>query len=101
MTETCDGESICLNPRIRYRAVGYEGVIVHLDSARVIVVSEVGLRVLQALSEPTSREKLATVIADEFIVSEPQAREDIDAFLGQLEREQVIDLCAQQDSIRE
>ncbi len=100
MTDTCDVEPVRLNPRIRYRAVGDEGVIVHLDSARVIVVSEVGLRVIQVLSEPTSREKLATVIAEEFMVSEQRARDDLDTFLAQLQTEQVIDMCAR-DSIQE
>ena len=100
MTDTCDVEPVRLNPRIRYRAVGDEGVIVHLDSARVIVVSEVGLRVIQVLSEPTSREKLATVIAEEFMVSEQRARDDLDTCLAQLQTEQVIDMCAR-DSIQE
>ncbi len=34
-------EQIALTSRLRYRAVGDEGVLVHLDNGRVIVVNEV------------------------------------------------------------
>ena len=98
MTEAQNIESFNLNPRVRYRAVGEEGVIVHLDSARVIVVSEVGLRVLKALTVPSTRETLAAMIADEFVVTEHQAREDVDVFLAQLGKEQIVNSSLAQEA---
>ena len=83
-------ESVSLSPRVRFRAVGDEGVVVHLDSARVIVVSEVGLRILKALSSSTTRDSLVTVITSEYDVEEREAREDVDIFLDQLNQEQVV-----------
>lgn len=98
MTEAQNIESFSLSPRVRYRAVGDEGVIVHLDSARVIVVSEVGLRVLEALTVQRTREALAAMIADEFVVTELQAKEDIDVFLAQLGKEQIVNSSLAQEA---
>lgn len=100
MTEAQNIESFSLSPRVRYRAVGDEGVVVHLDSARVIVVSEVGLRVLQALTFPSTRDALAALIADEFVVTEHQAREDVDVFLTQLNKEQIVNINLEQEAIQ-
>lgn len=90
MTDSSVTESVNLSPRVRYRAVGDEGVVVHLDSARVIVVSEVGLCILNALSSPTTRESLVTDITNEYDVEEHEAREDINKFLEGLNREKVV-----------
>lgn len=83
-------ESVSLSPRVRYRAVGNEGVVVHLDEARVIVVSEVGLRILKALSTPTTRDDLVDVITSEYDVDEVRAGKDIDVFLDKLNEEQLV-----------
>lgn len=100
MTETQHSESLSLEPRVRFRAVGDEGVVVHLDSARVIVVNEVGLHVLQALSTPRTRDSLAAMIADDFVVTERRAREDVDVFLAQLEKEQIINIDAEHEAMQ-
>ena len=84
-------EKIHLTPRIRYRSVGKEGVLVHLDNGRVIVVNEVGLHVIQRLDTPMTRQDLAASIVGEFETSKDQAIKDLDAFLSELDAEQAIE----------
>ncbi len=90
--QTPDSETnIGLSPRVRWRAVGEEGVVVHLEQGRVLVLNAVGLFAVQRLSNPLSRQALAVAIADEFEVSSEQAEADMDAFLAQLDAEQVLE----------
>ncbi len=78
-------------PRVRHRAVGEDGVLVHLDSGRVIVVNEVGHYIVQLLDQPMSRKALAASLVAEFDVSAEQAEADLDLFLGELGNEQLVE----------
>jgi hypothetical protein len=84
-------ETISLIPRVRHRAVGEEGVLVHLDSGRVIVVNEVGHYIVQQLDQPMRREALVAALVAEFEVSAEQAEADLDLFLGELGNEQLVE----------
>jgi hypothetical protein len=85
-------EAFALNPRVRHRAVGEDGVVVHLDRGRVLVVNEVGLRIVQMLQEPLSRSRIAERLVEEFEVSLDDAQADLDEFLKELDAEQVIEI---------
>ncbi len=76
---------------VRYRAVGEDGVLVPLVNGRVIVVNEVGLRIVQLLDKPITRKDLAACVAAEFDVAAGQAEADFDLFLGELDKEQVLE----------
>jgi hypothetical protein len=76
---------------VRHRAVGEDGVMVHLDSGRVIVVNEVGNYIVQMLDQPMSRKALAASLVAEFDVSAEQADVDLDLFLGELGNEQLVE----------
>ena len=52
MTIPANNEQITLSSRLRYRSVGNEGVLINLDSGRVIVVNEVGLLDSSATQNP-------------------------------------------------
>ena len=82
-------------PRVRHRAVGEDGVMVHLDSGRVIVVSEVGHYIVQLLDQPMSRKALVASLVAEFDVSAEQAEADLDLFLGELANERLVELSDQ------
>jgi hypothetical protein len=86
-----NAETISLIPRVRHRAVGEDGVLVHLDSGRVIVVNEVGHYIVQQLEQPMSREALVEAVVAEFDVSAEQAEKDIDLFLDELGSEQLVE----------
>ena len=83
--------TIQLGPRVRWRAVGAEGVLVHLEQGRVLVLDTVGLFAIERLANPLSRHALAVAIANEFEVSTEQAEVDLDGFLAQLDAEQVLE----------
>jgi hypothetical protein len=84
-------DRIALAPRLRYRAVGDEGVLVHLDSGRVIVVNEVGLYIIQQLKRPMTRQSLVDAIVNEFNVAAPEAEQDLERYLLELGSEQVLE----------
>jgi hypothetical protein len=83
-------EPLRLTSRVRYRAVGEDGVVVHLERGRVLVVNEVGLRIVQLLEEPASRSDLARRLSEEFDVSLEQATKDLEEYLAKLDAEQVL-----------
>jgi DNA phosphorothioation-dependent restriction protein DptG len=90
MHETANNETISLTEQVRFRAVGEDGVLVHLESGRVIVVNEVGLHIVQQLNESRTRAELTSSIVSEFEVSAAQAESDLDAFLAELDQEQIL-----------
>ena len=75
--------------------MGEDGVLVHLDSGRVIVVNEVGHYIVQLLDQPMSRKALVASLVAEFDVSAEQAEVDLDLFLGELGNEQLVEHAGQ------
>ncbi|MCB1702331.1 MAG: PqqD family protein [Pseudomonadales bacterium] len=90
MPEAESRDRIALSSRLRHRAVGDEGVLVHLDSGRVIVVNEVGLFIIQQLAKPISRADLVQAVVDEFEVGPQEAERDMECFLDELGGEQLL-----------
>ena len=84
-------ELLGLKSKVRYRAVGEEGVLVHLENGNVIVVNEVGLHIVQTLASPSTREHLAISISQDFDVSVEQAATDLEIYLAELDAEQVLE----------
>lgn len=69
---------------VRFRTVGEEGVLVRQEAGEVLVVNEVGARVIALLDgERTVGELLAT-LAEEFDVAPEQLRRDVAEYLEQL-----------------
>ena len=92
MPEIKDNEKIHLSGRVRFRAIGDEGVMVHLEKGRVMVVSEVGLFIVETLGrEDMTVIELADKVAAAFDVDINQARADVAVFLDQLRGEQAIE----------
>ena len=89
--ETSSTETIRLVSRVRHRDVAGEGVLVHLDSGRVVVVNEVGHFLVRMLEQPMSREALVDALVAEFDVTAEQAEADIDVFLDELRNEQIVE----------
>ncbi len=90
MNNTNHQDLFSLNTRIRHRAVGEDGVLVHLDSGRVIVVNEVGLHIVNLLASPISRQALVDSITRHFNVDADQAATDLELYFAQLEEEQSL-----------
>lgn len=84
-------DMIGLSTKTRFRAVGEEGVLVHLESARVLVVNEVGLHLVGELGRgATTVDRLAQSVVSRFEVEFEQARRDVGDFLEQLRNEQAV-----------
>lgn len=90
MNTSLHNEQLSLTSQVRYRAVGDEGVLVHLENGRVIVVNEVGLFIVQQLDSPRTRHELITAMSLEFEVTENQAQSDLEVYLAELDNEQVL-----------
>ena len=84
-------QRISLNTRVRFRELGEEGVVVQMDSGRVVVVNQVGLRIIQLLSDSRSMDELVTTIHTEFEVTRENAHEDIVVFLDDLDDEIILE----------
>ena len=101
MVEATDPEKVQLCSRLRHRTVGDEGVLVHLQNGRVLVVNEVANYCVQALDrQPMTEAELADLVAREFAVEAAQARVDVTAFLEQMRAEQAIESVADANDVR-
>lgn len=90
MGEALSNTQIGLNSRVRYRAVDGDGVMLQMDSNRVLVLNEVGLRVVELLATPKSIDALTDTIVSEFEAAREQVQADLEQFLTQLHGEQVL-----------
>lgn len=85
-----DSQKLELKPRVRFRAIDEEGVLINLESGRVIVVNEVGLRLVELLRKPLTVEELANTITAEFDVGDDQVSEDINRYIVELDAENLL-----------
>ncbi len=83
-------EQLSLSSAIRHRAVDNEGVLVHLENGRVIIVNEVGLHIIKQLTSPQTREALTESISSHFRIGTDSAAGDLDRFIAELDKEHVL-----------
>ena len=69
---------------VRFRVVADEAVVVRQRDAEVLVLNEVGARILELVDEGMSHEQLVGKLVEEFETSEAEVAEDAQAFLAQL-----------------
>jgi hypothetical protein len=91
MPESIQENKVRLSSRVRFRDVTGQGVLVHLEEGRVLVVNEVGLYIVQTLHRQAMTEsELADAVAQAFEVDATQAKSDVALFLDQLRGEKVL-----------
>ena len=79
------------HPDTAFRQVGDEGGLVVLPGrAEVKVLNPVGIAVFSLLDGTRDVDALAARVAEEFEIDLPQAREDVVAFLTELQREGML-----------
>lgn len=82
-----------LSPRVRFRSVASDGVMVHIESGRVIVINGVGLFIVEQLAQlehmPTEPQVVEAVV-NAFDVDKDRAASDVADFLAELETENVL-----------
>lgn len=68
-----------------------EAVMINIPLGKYYSVrGEVGLRVLELLEEPTTKENIKAILLSEFEVSEADASSNLETFLAQLSNEEMI-----------
>ena len=91
MSEFGSDGLVSLSDRVRFRAVGEEGVVVHVESGRVVVLNATGLHVLRELEQGSrTPAQLAGSLAAEFAVEPAEASADVAAFLAELDAERIL-----------
>ncbi len=80
-----------LSSDIRFRRLDHEGVVVDQSGPRVLVVNDVGIRILEWLRAGVVDDELATKVVDHYQVPIETATTDVDNYLSTLLAEQLIE----------
>ncbi len=80
-------------PDVRFRNIGGEGIVVMQSSAEVLVVSEVGARVLELIESGNAVGGILTAISAEYDVDSAVLEHDALAYLQQLLDADVIEVA--------
>ena len=83
-------QTLSLSSSVRFRTIDGDGIVVQMDSSRVIVVNDVGLHIIEKLATPIAHNELLTSISEEFDVSVEQANVDLKIYLKALDQEQIL-----------
>jgi hypothetical protein len=82
------------HPDTAFRAIGDEGGLVVLPSdAEVKVINSVGAKVFELLDGEHSLDAITEAVVEEFDISHEEARRDIEAFIGDLEANGMLDVA--------
>ena len=70
-----------LRPDLRLTELEGEGVVLHLGTRQYFSVSQTGLTIMEALSQPRTLEQLVQAVLDQYEVAREQAERDTRAFV--------------------
>lgn len=79
-----DAKYPVLHPQVAMQSVDGLAVIVLADSGEVIVVNELGTRIIDLIDGERSTEEVASTIESEYQVTAEEARNDLEEFLQML-----------------
>jgi hypothetical protein len=80
------------HPDLRLTALEGEGVVLHLGTRRYFTVTETGLVILEALSEPKTLDQIVGALRDRYEVTLEHARASAQAFLDRCLEAELISL---------
>jgi hypothetical protein len=72
------------NSDVRFRTVLDEGVVIKQDTAEVLVLNEVGARVLELLDGTRTVGEVETVLAAEFATPAAELGRDLEGYVAEL-----------------
>ena len=75
---------------VRYRILEGQAVVVRQDVAQVLVLSEVGARVLELLDGKRKLVAVRDLLLLEYEVDEPQLEQDLNDYINQLKEAGII-----------
>ena len=88
-----------LHPQVAMQNVDGLAVIVLADSGEVIVVNEIGSRIVELIDGKRSAEEVAGTIESEYRVTAEEARSDVEDFLQVLAEAGVLRFESRSNSI--
>lgn len=83
-------DAIALNPHVRYRTVGDEGVVVNVEHDQVMVVNELGVRTLELIRATGSRKAIVAALVAEYETTPERVEADLEVFLDELRVHRVL-----------
>ena len=75
---------------VRYRVIDDEAVVIRQTEGDVLVLNDVGARVLQLVGEGLTAAEIGDRVAGEYEAPEETIRNDVERFFGELEELKVI-----------
>jgi hypothetical protein len=85
-----DRPSVRLCSDVRYQRVADEGVVVRQDAGEVLVLNEVGTRILVLLDQGLSRQQIVERLHEEFDAEPQRLGDDLEAFVYELRASGII-----------
>ena len=79
---------------VRFRVLQGEAVVLRQDDAEVLVLNEVGSRILELLAGGRTQQAVIDQLLDEFEVDPAQLRTDVSSFIETLKKSSVLDVVA-------
>ncbi len=77
---------------VRYRAIGDETVVVIQHSAELLMLNEIGGRILELLDQPKTLASLVEALQDDYEVDPDTLRIDTVDYILELEKDGVVEL---------
>lgn len=79
-----------VNPDVVSQRVGDDVVLVHLKTNQIFALNETGARFWELLTDGRSRGEIEQVMNDEFDVEPEPLRQEIDALVADLARQDIV-----------
>lgn len=82
--------SLRLNKKVLFRRYGNRGILVCTDSAKIIVVNEVGASILECIEKNIDEKQLICEISKRYCGDPVEIKKEVKKFLGELKRMKVL-----------
>lgn len=79
-----------LNDDFTFRDVGGRVVLLDNDSGYYYSLNETGTLIFRGIINNSSMDKIRDMIVDKYSISEEEARNDIDSFISELTKENIL-----------
>ena len=91
MSQNDSSQRPCRSPEVAYRSVGDEGGLVVVPAeSKVQVLNNMGSQIFAMLDGKNTRDDIVRWVVKEYDVPEDQAGSDVDAFLAELEANDML-----------
>ncbi len=82
--------TVRLHPHARHRPIGDEGIVLHQQTAEVMVVNELGSRTLELLGKQATTRRIIDALSEEYEVERETLEQDVMIFLQELSSAGII-----------